>query len=292
MEIRWRTSVSASCFHAAECLRRGEPLVDAALAEALREPATTLTFELEEAGAPVGRLLDQLAPLSAQLESNRELAAAALVKTLGAARAAEFQEPLAGRIADLESAFARTAPQAADELPLRVEPIRMQFEAHGPGLLHMLARLTEPELLAERAEVVLVQPICGGGGRAFRAYNLVLFEALLTDARPELPETLRLAWLLMQLQLDLPRYHDRLSHAQLDAVAPAALTPAVLSAAQEIGLARCDEETVDAALAAWRVAGPVSAGELLTWWDECQASRPPWPVALVALEQMRRAGDG
>lgn len=287
MELRWRPSVSASCFHAVECLRRGEPMVDPALADALREPADFLFFDVEEAGAAPELLLSHLAPLSVQLDSNRELAAAALTKVFGAARGAPFREPLAGRISDLESVFTRVAPKSAEELPLRVEPLRMQWEARGPGLMAALARFTEPELLAEQADVALVQPICGGGGRAYRPYNTVLFEAVLTDAQPSLPETVRLAWLLSQLQLDLPRYSERLHRDELDRAAPSAMAVAALAAAEEVELARCDAATLGAALELWRIRPAVPPSELLAWWEECQASRPPWAIALEGLAHLR-----
>src|SRR5262249_29629876 len=141
-------------------------------------------------------------PLSAGIESNRELAEVLLRKTCGLAAVLAHRDRLANSIADVERVFRQRFPECADELVLRGRPLEVQWEARGPGLLKQLAELTAPELLVEQAEVVLVQPAYGGGGEAYLSYNAVHVEALLANPVSELPEVLRLGWLLAQLNLD------------------------------------------------------------------------------------------
>ena len=52
---------------------------------------------------------------------------------------------------------------------------------------------------------------------------------LLTNIEPRLPETLRLAWLLGQLNLDRPIYSDRVHGHALGEVAELALMPVRVS---------------------------------------------------------------
>src|SRR5690606_23019649 len=99
---------------------------------------------------------------------------------------------------------------ALEELELRSAPLREQWEARGGGLLATLARLTTAGLVPEMADVILVHPVLGGGGAAHWQYNSVQFEAVLANPLAELPEVLRLGWLLAQLNFDLPLYEDHL----------------------------------------------------------------------------------
>jgi hypothetical protein len=63
------------------------------------------------------------------------------------------------------------------------------------------------------------------------------------------------------------------------------MIPPVLAAAEEVELTRYDAQRVATALDAWQ-ALQADAETLVAWWETYQASRPPWPVALAALEQM------
>jgi hypothetical protein len=310
-ELRWRASFAASCLYAADALRfspSGAPpgqdaapretlFVNPVLAAALAEPVAQLVGELAECHLARDAIWSHLLPLSAGIDNNRELAELALAKVLGRAKAAPHRERLAGRIADLEAAFRRELPQVVEDLELRSGPIREQWEARGPGLLHGVGRLTDAGLLAEQAEVVLVQPVLGGGGRACPLYNLVLLEAVLTNPIQSLPEVVRLGWLLAQLNLELPQYQGELRRDRALALGALAMVPVVLAAAEDVELCRCDEATVGTALEAWRAlpddVGTLQgrgkkevAAVLFNWWDTFAGSRPQWPVALAALDRM------
>ena len=288
--ITWRTSFSASALHAAEMLARGNKLAESRLAEAIAVPAALLDQEIMAAQVPAARFWRHLVALAASIESNRELALAALVKTVGRGPTADRMEPrLTACIAGVESAFGQCLPKLDEELPLRSGPLREQWEARGPGLLTMIGGLTEQILLAEEAQVVVVHPALGGGGEAYLPGNQVRLEGMLANPHPDLPEVVRLAWLLSQLQLDLPAISENIHADRLPHIAGFAMLPVVLKAAEEVELVRFSPELIERAITVWKVRVPpnVSATSvLLQWWETYLESRPPFRVALAALDQM------
>ncbi len=149
----------------------------------------------------------------------------------------------------------------------------------------MWLELTEQDLVVSEADVILVQPALGGAGAAHWLYNSVRIEAVLANPIAELPEVVRLGWLLAQLHLDLPKFQGNLRLDRLLEIGPLAMIPPMLAAAQEVELARMDEPTLALALTAWNAA-PIEPGKLLEWWDTYQSTNPPWTVALGALERM------
>jgi hypothetical protein len=199
-------------------------------------------------------------------------------------------EKLAECLTVLEHTFEQAYPGALAELELRASPLREQWEARGGGLLAALGRVTEPALIVPAADVVLVQPVQGGGGTAHALYNTVCFEAVLANAQARLPEVLRLGWLLAQLHLDLPAYGEALPPGRIQAVGALALLPATLAAGQQVELTHDDPDTLALALRAWPGHADV-AQQLSTWWQTYQADRPAWSVALAALERMLAASS-
>jgi hypothetical protein len=195
---------------------------------------------------------------------------------------------IAGAIADLEAAMQRAAPGLAEELAVRVRPIREQWEARGPGMLIEIARLTEPLAIPTAAEIVLVAPYVGGAGNAFAGTNRVVLEAVLFYPLQELPEAVRLAWLLSQLNSDLPWMTDVMPLARAREGMKLAMIPPVLAAAEAVELARCDEATLAAAIAAWLpgIASEDAAPKMWSWWNAWLDHATKWPVAVAALEQM------
>ena len=209
MQLHWTVSFRASCLHAAEALAHGQLVVDPALAEAITEPAQELRKAISAAGLPRTQFWRNLVGLSVMVDGLSELAERAVAKTVGTTRAAAIARNLVASIAGIESAVRRAFPNLVDELTLRLPPLREQWDAHGPLLLQSIARWTDPRVVVPEAQVVLVHPALGGGGAAHIAYNNVHIEAVLTNPVPDLPENLRLAWLLAQLGLDLPAFSDQ-----------------------------------------------------------------------------------
>jgi len=289
MNLRWMISDSASCFHAAAAFLDGQPLANAALAEAIAEPAEALDGELREAGLPLDQFHLHVVPLAAGIENNRELANVVLRKVVGGDRVASLTSPLGGRFSDLEAAVRRAIPNLVDRLTPQAEALKTAWQTDGPALLQAVARLTEERLIVEDADVVVVYPALGGGGAAHLPYNSVRIEAVPARANERLPEVVRLAWLLSQLNLEVPMFSEMIHGRRLPSVASLAMLPATLTAAAQLGHIPSEETMLGEAIRAWRLAGPDGAdptSAVQQWWDTYVASPPLFGVALAALDRM------
>ena len=235
VELRWIASSAASCFHVAAALADGVVPVQPEVFVAFCEPTAELTRAIIALEIPPGRFFDRLVPLAASFDGNRMLAEVVLSKvgrdSAAAAKAGQF----AGLFGDLKRAQVTSQPKLLDELELRAGPLREQWEGRGPGLLAGMGRLTEPGILVEQADVLVVYPVAGGGGAAHLAHNAVSIEAVLANPWPQLPEVARLAWLIPQLNLDLPRYTETLREPRR--VAALAMIPPTLAAANDVSFA-------------------------------------------------------
>ena len=288
--LRWMVSTSASAFHAAQAIIQGRPLADSALANALAESAHELAAAIEATGIPSALFWEHAAALAAGVHNNRELAGVLLTKCIGRAKnQAALVDPLAAAITSLEHAYDAAAPRSNNELEVRSGPLREQWEARGPGMLAQIGRSTEPDLIVPEADLILVHPIQGGGGAAHLPYNSVRIEAVLTNPHFNLPEVVRLAWLLAQLNNDLPIHQDNLPRDRVAEMGAFALVPATLAAAETVELARSDQPTLAAALDVWQICKEDAeqlAATLDEWWQVYSESRPRWAVALAALDRM------
>ncbi len=289
MELRWLASFPASCLHAAEAIAQGQLVVDTRMAEAIAQPAQILRQTIVAAGLPRTTFWRNLLGLSDAAEGSQQLAERALTKTVGAARGEMVAGQLSSAISGVEAAVRRALPGMMDELSLRIRPLRAQWEAQGPGLLHSIARWTDPRVIVNSAQVILVHPSMGGGGSAHLPYNNVLIEAVLANPVAQLPEVLRLAWLLSQLNLDLPMFSDGINGRRLPHVAELAMIPVTLQAAEELSLVTLDTETIDLALKSWHVVTPPDIDPvdiIWRWWGTYQETRPRWDIAFTALDRM------
>jgi hypothetical protein len=287
-ELRWRTSGSASCLHAAACRAAGLTAANAEFEEAVASPADALLGEIAGASWPVVEVLDELTSLAAEIGNNRELVDRLIARRQLPIVDAAGRVTIAGAIADLEAALRRWQPEVEEELAARIRPLREQWEARGPGMLIEIARLTQPEVISAAAEVVLVLPYAGGHGLAHPAQNRVTFEAVLVNPLPELPEAVRLAWLLSQLNGDLPWLTDVLPPARARGAMRLAMLPPVLAAAEAVELGHCDEASIALALLAWLpdVDADFAAPKMWSWWEAWMEHPTRWAVAVAALDQL------
>lgn len=290
MELRWRTSFSASCLHAAACLGEGLPPVEGAANAEVDAAATALLADLEACGLSAARTLPRLVGLAADYENNRQLVEIAVTRLQGAGRMGPADiGRLAGRIADLEAANLRARPALLDELAARSRPLREQWDARGPGLIRQMATLAGDSFIAPSAEVVLVAPLAGGHGRAHLLLNRVTFEAVLANPLAELPEALRLGWLLAQLNIDVPAFSDLVPGPRLHRVAGLATLPLVLSAAKRVEWAALTSASIAQALVGWHFPTDLPqdvAERLLGWWHAYETGGTRWSVAIGALDAL------
>ncbi|MBI1902141.1 MAG: hypothetical protein HYS13_13655 [Planctomycetia bacterium] len=287
--LRWIVSQSASALHAAEAIGRGEVLADARMQESIAGPAATLYEQIVALSPLPRRLWQHLLALSAGVDDNRQLAEAALVKVVGAARAKSSAPCLATTIGTLENACRAAFPNLLDNVTRDGQALMERWDQDGAGakLLKTACGLVDPRLCVESADVVLVHPSLGGGGAAHLAYNSVRVEVLAQE-KPELPEIVHLAWLLSQLNIDLPAFSEALGYERIGLVAGLAMVPPVLQAAQQLGLAMFDAANIERALAAWRlgVEPKSTAQALMAWWNTLQQTGANWQISLLALEAL------
>ncbi|EAQ77590.1 hypothetical protein [Blastopirellula marina] len=286
-ELTWLASSSASFMHVAELLRRGDTIDDSGLAAVIQQPLDLLCAELDTSGINIRQFWRHVVPLAAGIESEQELVDVIFRKIGGGGPGASAR--IAGRIRDLKLAMRNAKPHLTDELAQRGGPLREHWEARGPGLLRQFADLTSDDLVVETAQVILVQPCRGGGLRAHLPYNSVRMEAVLYDPEPKLPEVVRLAWGISQLNLDLPVYSEVISPDRLPTIAGLAALPAILTAGEHVELTKFNPDTLILACELWRFPqGPQIdlPSTAMRWWETYQQSRAPWAVALQALDRM------
>lgn len=289
IRLRWLASHSLSGLHAAEALAHGRVLVDQQLNDALAAPAAEMQEEIERFELPEARFWRMVCSLATTFDNNRQLAKMAAYRTLGRATPNELSERLGGRISDIEAALLRVRPQVVEELSLRRGPLHEQWEAYGPGVLASVFGATDPRLMVDAADVVLVLPALGGAGQAQLQNNSVRIEAVLANPHPKLPETLRLAWMLSQLHLDLPVFAEEIHPDRLPHVAAFAMVPAVLAAAEFVDVIQLTDDSVRSAIDAWHIEAPQDVDPVdtvLRWWEAYVEARPPFETAFKALDRM------
>jgi len=292
MKLRWMASASASFLHAAEAVIAGRPLAEQRVTEALAEPIQALRVAIESDGITPAKFFTHAIPLSVGIENDRELAEVAITKSAGAERARVGAEKYVMLLGNLKRAGMAVLPGLVDELAVRAGPLQQQWEARGPGLLAAVGRLTEPDLLVETADVVLVHPMLGGAGVAHPRYNSVRLEAVLANPVPELSEVLRLGWMLSLLNTDLPRYREVIRHCDAAGVSAWSMLPPVLFASETVELARYDATTLELAARSWALpsTGDEAAMEIVAdWWAAYNADPTRWTIALAALDQLLAA---
>lgn len=290
MELRWQPNLDVSALHAAWAVASGRQLLDATLEQKLAGAAVELAKLAGSWDVPPGIFWRQLLGLAADLPVNAELADRIYRRLAGGAPGATTVSYIASLFAQCKAAFRQTFPNALEQLQLRIGPLQEAWEARGPGLLATIKRSTADDFLVESAGIVLVQPVVGGDGLAHLYTNRVHIEAVLTNIEPRLPETLRLAWLLGQLNLDRPIYSDRVHGHALGEVAELALMPVVLAAAEEVELTRLSVDNLQLALTQWTRTPSESreglADTLIAWWETAVEGQWDWNTRLAALSQM------
>jgi hypothetical protein len=292
--INWLPGVTAGCFYTAELLLRDRPPADPALAAALAGPARRLQKALEEEWVPPVTFWHHLVPLAAGIGCAHELAEVVLVKTLGRSGSESRLGRFSGLLHELKLAYLQALPGLEETLGRAIEDLRPRWDRQGVAVLTGVANATEPGVLVEEATVAVVHPALAGGGAACLPYRDACFEAVPADPVAELPEVVRLAWLLGQLHMGLPRYAEAVQHTPPATVAALAMVPAALAGAELPELARCDPPTIALAVQEWLrpAAGDVAtwAEVVVEWWDVYRTMRPTWATALQALDELLAPG--
>ncbi len=295
MQLIWTPNASASSLHAAQSICMfGDKITDARVTDSIGRYAYGLGDWISTAcpfDSP--RLWTLLVGHAAVIESNTELAKVVLQKAGVRTHDQTARSQLAGYVSDIEAAYNQLFPKFLEQIPLRARPLQEQWLGFGPGLLAHLGRLTQKDLLVSDARVVLLQPILGGAGIAHLDQNLVRIEAVLTNPLSELPEVVRLTWLLSQLHLDLPLHSETIGANLLARLAPLAMLPPTLAAAEVMELSKCDELMAALAIEQWHIPVPRDKDVqteivpvMMDWWETYLQTRPAWHTAMQAFAKM------
>lgn len=295
MHLTWTPNASASAMHAAQSIcEYGDKLSDPRVSESIGKYAMGLGEWIATA-APfdTARFWSLLIGHSAMIDANTELARAVVRKAALRIDNNTAISQLAGYISDIEAAYNQLFPKFHEQIPLRARPLQEHWLGFGTGLLAHLGRLTQKDLLVSEARVVLLQPILGGAGFAHIEQNQVCIEAVLTNPMIELPEVVRLTWLLSQLQLDLPIHSETIGANLLGRLAPLAMLPPILAAAEVMELSKCDESVAELAIEHWHIPVPKDKDVhteivpiMMDWWETYLQTRPGWQTALQAFAKM------
>jgi hypothetical protein len=288
IEVQWSTGATASSLHAARAILLGLEPTDTGLADALAEPVERFRREVGSFGLAIDALLDHLIPLSTKICSQHELAEVAITKVAGQGQFASAIPVLARSIGAIERELVRVRPSATEPADRLAAWLQKQWNSHGQSLMFHIGQKTDPEFLAARAEVIPVQALIGGDGQSHLLYNSATIEAVSTDPTSELPEVLRIGWMLAQLNSEIPIWSETIEPRRLPIIAAMALIPATLAAAESAELAACNVDTINLAVEVWNQAGrnEAVAKTLWQWWSSYRASQTRWPVALGALDQL------
>src|SRR5690606_28445428 len=102
------------------------------------------------------------------------------------------------------------------------------------------------------------------------------------------PEVVRLAWMLAQLNCDLPMFVEKVAPAHVPTLAATSMLIPTLAAASHVDLVHFGDDLLATAIEQWNVTSPISdlAGTLTNWWNAYVQTRPPWDAALLELEIM------
>jgi hypothetical protein len=293
MHLEWKPSVSSSALHAAEIVAEGGSLLSTPqIAELIANPANSIQEIADQSMIGAARFWHWLIGLSSEHANNIQLAERVMAKAVSAEqRTSHSVTKLASDINHLEKIFSDQFPNLAQELPLRCKPLQENWESYGPGLLREIGLLSEPSLLAKQAIVIPVLPVVGGHGGVLLQSNHVWIEAVLTNPNPLLPETLRLAWLLSQLESETPGHGELVASGRLPWIASLAMLPPVLFAAQSLDLSSFTREQLSHAIKLWHIPNPTEhdlTDKILSWWETYSSERPAWRIALLALDKMLR----
>jgi hypothetical protein len=290
MQLSWKPSSSSSALHAAELVAHGHSLIDSELQARLATTADALEDMGQRSIVGKERFWDWLIGLSCEYENDIQLAERVVAKTHGTAG---IRRDLSTRLADLindaEKALAELYPKVEEELPLRLKPMQELWSTFGPGILLQAGKKTDPALIVKEATIIPVYPMAGGHGGVLLQSNRCWIEAVLTNSNPSLPEVVRLAWLLSQLEADLPIHGELVNSGRLPWISSLAMLPPVLLAAQELEIAQFSEDQLLLAIERWWIPNPTEhslVDTLLSWWDTYSNERPPWRIALTALDKM------
>lgn len=294
MHLQWIPNAAANALHIADCsLRFPDLFVDANLGQTFLEGAEDLDQLLRRLSPDSSHPLWQSLISSTLVEvSGTAIANHAFQKRLGAGLT-EAAPVCGSKITELIALFNRSLPRFAEQIEFRTRPLQDQWLGFGNGLIKHIGRLTACEAIPEQVRVVPYHPVLNGFCESFIPENAIGLEAVLTNPIPELPEVLRMAWGIAQLNLELPLFSEAIDRNTLSRVAPLVMLPPVLAAAQVMELSQCSNAVAEIAIEHWHIPVPKDRDihtdivpTLMSWWETFLQSKPSLHIGIQALAKM------
>jgi hypothetical protein len=292
MQVTWKPNLSTSALHVAEaCWQTPDRVTDPEVLATMRPYGDRLgRWIADHFMSDQQSFWSTLIATGSTIDSNRELASAVLGSQGRPDLEAIHASLLAGLITDVEAAFRGLFPKYLEQSAFRFRPLHEQWLGYGRGLTAQWKRVARRSSMSDACIVIGLQPVLGGFGKAHPDCDLVRIEAVLTNAHPELPEVIRLAWLISQLNPHSVGFFEPASADSPTHLLALATLPPTLAAGQEMELARCDADTLAAAVEQWlpastpRTNAPTElAGILLEWWHSPVRATSDWAVAMQIL---------
>ena len=272
--LRWDCDLDLSIIHATCVVASGGQSVEPRAESVFSEVVQSANQILEEEGITPSEFWEQFRAAAlatgAQIESLDGLfALLGQSFTIGSL----CQENLASILGNAKGDLISMRPPYSDQLHLRYGPLRARWDTCGVGLLRMIStRLWGTEQISESywpdaISLVMVQPTRGGDGGIAAEAGRVWMEAVLTDVDPEIPEVLRLAWLVSSIPLQRSMDHGTLDASKRD-VLNLALVPLILEVGREFDLIKTTDLPVEKTLGLWQPHPTHHAAALVEWWSE------------------------
>lgn len=292
MHLQWNPNSSVSALHVAEaCWKYPGRVTDPEVTQIMGPLALQIgTWISVTFPSHANAFWDTLISTGSVIDSDRDLASASLNAHPSTQIDPSHAPRLSGWIAEIKAAFAALFPRYASECPLRLRPLHEQWLGYGRGLMGQWKRRSGIATLIDAVQVIGVQPVLGGYGKPYPDRKRIRIEAVLTNASPDLPEVVRLAWLIAQLHGDAPELRAAFPSKIPDYLLPLAMIPSVLAAGEEIDLTRCDPARVALALEHWKPPLPdldraqgELASDLFQWWQDAMPMEGAWETAVGIL---------
>lgn len=288
LNLRWKAQVELSVAHASFVVATGANCTDRKIEQTLISPVTDINNRLLSASLDIGAFWKRYL-LEILRESSMQQACTEALECSGCGemQIEATSKAICSRLSDARLGFLTRFPKLSEQLPLRLKPLRDRWETVGQGLLLDIARQIwrEPpnQWWPATTSAMMIQPMRGGDGGFDLESQSLWMEAVLTDVEPEVPEVLRMAWLITRMAI---HSHIQTKSADPSLAKPWSLVsvPLVLSAGKSLELVRGDELPIRRAMELWQFGDTETAQTLAVWWPQFLDSDQPLPAALKILQ--------
>jgi len=298
--LRWITGERLTPLHAAKCFALGIRGVDESISHAIAQPMNELNSRLAAVDIDLDVFWLRLISTVASGESDFEACSSSLISAGCSPLSVDVTaSAIASHLAELRLSHNERCPKLADQLALRGRPLREQWDGYGAGLIKRVAKLTHASFLPKSVTAMLLSPYRGGDGGFDPSSARIWIEAVLTNPLSDLPEVLRVLWLVAQVGMidalttgsEDTNGDPWVAPTRLPRVASLATMALALEAGSYLELIPVTSDQLPThfrkAAGAWRIPlDETSFAVMENWWKQFQDLQTTPPVTLKALDRM------